>query len=182
MTEDEYMARIWELWPAGLSHSQWVENKPLYGDLAATVEEALRAYPESSWLWCIRGNLSQLQSRPWDSSFDPEGFLESYRKAVALDDLNWYAWECMANLLEVYSEEYAEAERLFSKAISLGAEQWSYHGRARALAQMGRRQVAIEQLTPENCPYADCPEIVEVRKEIDEGEWDSPEPEARGQS
>ena len=162
---EEYCAEIAWLWP-----------KPGQSPTRAILDACLQAvgeHPESSVLWC---DLGTIMGR-WDadSGFTAADYLRCYENAVKFDPNNAEAFQELGYVLDVYFSDYNGAERAFKRAIELGAEHESYLGRARALAQMGRTDDAINILAENACPFHHHPEIQKLRSEIFDGSWFSPE-------
>jgi tetratricopeptide (TPR) repeat protein len=74
MKESGYIEKLFALWPTEGESSD---------EALALADEAMRAYPNSAKLWCMRGNLIQLGSA--DTPYSLEDALACYERAVAID-------------------------------------------------------------------------------------------------
>jgi tetratricopeptide (TPR) repeat protein len=135
------------------------------------VELALAEHPQSSRLWNRRGDLIQLLDDDL-ASYSLNGARDSYERARAADPNDPEAYESLGYFLDAVDEQLDEAERMFRKAIELGAGAGSWVGLARVLAEMGRREEALTLLAADTCPHASVREVVDVRGEIKDGRWD----------
>jgi tetratricopeptide (TPR) repeat protein len=161
MTENNCIAEIERLWPCP-------GDRPSIG-LLDSIGYALQLHPISARLWCLRGDIWQLQL--WDEQFDPNMALECYEKALAVDRTNADANLEVGYLYDVYFNDFVKAEGAFRKAIASGASHTGYFGLARVLAQQGRSEEALNTLAPDQCPYNKNPEIQDLIREISEGLW-----------
>src|SRR5688572_24383964 len=102
----------------------------------------------------------------------------SYENACAVDPLDPEAYESLGYFFDAVDEHLDDAEGMFRKAIALGAGPSSWARLARVLAELGRRDEALQLLAPGVCPFAMVETIDEMRFEINEGRW-NPKPGAR---
>ena len=168
MSEDEYLERLRELVLSGESFEAPPEVFP-------TLDEALKAFPDSARLWVRRGMAIQLA--PEDSSWTLEDSLASFEKAAALDPSDASAFEEIGYFHDVHTHDYPRAEQAFRRAVELGAGSRSYEGLSRVLAELGRREEALSALR--KFPVKDSLEDLEgearrdeLEKEIAAGLWD----------
>jgi tetratricopeptide (TPR) repeat protein len=138
------------------------------------VERALAEHPQSSRLWNRRGDLIQLLDENL-GSYSLEDARDSYERARAADLNDPEAYESLGYFFDAVDEQLDEAERMFRKAIELGAGAGSWVGLARVLAEMGRRDEALTLLAADTCPHANVRDVVDVRGEIEDGRWDPEE-------
>ena len=164
MDEREYVCRIWELWPSDDSHRCLAEA-------LALSERAVRDYPQSVSLLCMRGDLLQLAPAAYESDDEPKG---CYRRAIELDPGNAEAWESLAFYYDMFDEDYPHAIEAFRRAIECGAGPDSVRGLAQALAensQPGEAMALIERALEGNPGDADRSAFSELKYEIERGDW-----------
>ncbi len=80
--------------------------------------------------------------------------------------------QSLGYFFDAVDERLDEAERMFRKALEFGAGAGSWAGLARVLAELGRREEALELLAHHRCPHANPRDVVDVRGEIEDGRWD----------
>jgi Flp pilus assembly protein TadD len=136
----------------------------------AEVEDALRAFPSSSRLWNLRGDLILLDDEV-DDHYTLEDALQSYRRAIELDPGFAEAYENIGYYHDVHEDAPEHAEAYFRQAVVLEGRCASYSGLARVLAEMGRHAEALDVLTPGNCPHWESDEIRAIRREIEDRLW-----------
>ncbi|RYG57182.1 hypothetical protein EON80_28565 [bacterium] len=163
--EQEYIDAIWTDWPAGREASL---------ELLAMAEEAVAAYPQSSKLWCMRGDLIQLGET--ESRYQLSDSLESCRRAIAVDPTFAEAYESVGYYFDVIEEDFPLSEDAFRQAVKLGAGKDSFIGLARVVAEQGRYEEALQLLTTENCPFSGDLEVEKIRRQIEARMW-APSPE-----
>ncbi len=134
------------------------------------VESALHAFPSSSRLWNLRGDLIQLDDEA-DARYTLEDALASYRRAAELDDTYADAFENIGYYYDVHEDDPERAEGYFRRALDLAARRSTFTGLARVLAQIGRRQEALELLAERRCPYCSSDDVRALRSEIEAGLW-----------
>jgi tetratricopeptide (TPR) repeat protein len=163
MSATSKVESIMRIWPS--------EGAAPSNRLLRLMERAVGLHPCSARLWCLRGDLYQLQFAHPSREFDPRIPLRYYKKALVLNNRLADAHNEIGYLYDVYFEEYAQAECAFRAAISLGGDHTSYYGLARVLAEMGRSDEALSSLSPAQCPYINHPDINVVRTEIASQLW-----------
>jgi tetratricopeptide (TPR) repeat protein len=136
------------------------------------VEQALAEHPQSSRLWNRRGDLIQLLHEDL-ASYSLTDARVSYQRALAANPNDPEAYESLGYFFDAVDEQLDEAERMFRRAIQLGAGVGSWVGLARVLAEMGRRDEALTLLAADTCPHASVREVIDVRGEIKDGRWDA---------
>jgi hypothetical protein len=131
------------------------------------LEEALRAHPGSSELWCLRGDVIYFSH---GDHFEPEEILASYERAAELHPFCAEAYESIGGYHDVFTEDLPKAEEAFRKALTLGAGWVSVYGLSRVLAQQDRRAEALA-LLGDPIPGEER-DIADLRQEILSGLWD----------
>ena len=161
MERDEYLDEMKRLWP----EPGQIPAK----EIVDLLLEAVAAFPESSDLWY---NLGIIMDRCGDEyGYTHKDYLRCYENAIRCDPENAEAFQELGIALDVYCDDFVAAERALKQAIELGAGSESYEARARALAQMGKTQEALDSVADGNCPYSTRPEIQKLRAEIANGDW-----------
>jgi tetratricopeptide (TPR) repeat protein len=130
-------------------------------------DEAVKAYPHSARLWCLRGQL--IQVGPENGPHDLSDALDSLLHSIKEDNEYAEGYEEVAYFYDAVEDNPALAESYFRRAIELGGSVQAYVGLARVLAELGRAQEVVPLL--QNSPYGDNSEVVEVLREIDDGLW-----------
>ena len=101
MTENDYITELKARWPRTHSDEASLETITL-------ADAAVRAFPQSSRLWVIRGDLLQLS--PEDCPYALEESLVCYKRAIEIDPLYAEAWESAAHFYDaVLADEQAAA-------------------------------------------------------------------------
>lgn len=108
MTENDYITALKARWPQDC-------DAPL--QTIAFADEAIRAFPESARLWCIRGNRLELGAKSYPDSLDDA--LACYQRAVDIDPEFAEAWEALGHLHHVVLDNEAAAKRFFREAERL---------------------------------------------------------------
>ncbi|MEM1043799.1 MAG: hypothetical protein AAGI91_14375 [Bacteroidota bacterium] len=111
-TEQEHIQAILEAWP---------ERVGAPPGLLEAVNAALREYPQSPQLWCIRGDLIQL-SDDGDDGLDLENALRSYERALELEPAWVEAYEEIGYFWDLVMNEPDRAEPYFERATKLRGE------------------------------------------------------------
>jgi|SRR5664280_1572792 len=111
MSEDDYI-------------SQLHERAPNDGDASleviALADEAVRAFPESAKLWCLRGDLIQLG--PENNPHSLEDALVSFRRAIEIDPGFVEAWEEIGHFYDAVLDDEPGARPYFQEAARLKAQ------------------------------------------------------------
>ena len=136
-------------------------------DALHSVEEALLALPSSCRLWCLRGDLIQMQED--ESQYQLADAMTSYKRAAEIDPACAEAQESMGYFYDVFEDDFEKAERALRLAIQNGAGANSYIGLARVLSQVGRKEEALDLLS--SCQHRDEEKVNEIRSEIEDGIW-----------
>jgi tetratricopeptide (TPR) repeat protein len=101
--------------------------------------------------------------------FPPEEVLRSYKEATRIDPEWAEAYEEIGYYYDVVADDPQQAVPAFRKAIALWAGLTAYLGLARALAELGEVQAALQVL--DDCPDREDPHLRELREEILERQW-----------
>ncbi len=160
LTETDYVREIKALLP---------EEGEVAVEVLELMEKAVAEYPNSSKLWCWRGDLIQMAAL--EANYELDDALKSYERALEIDPTNAEAYESIGYYEDAIMSNPVSAESPFRKAIELGAGRDSYYGLARVLAELNRNTEALEVISSENCPYYETAEIQEIKTEIEEGVW-----------
>jgi hypothetical protein len=167
MTESEYIQKIRQLWPV---------EKVQATEALRLVEEAIVAFPRSSKLLCMKGDLIQLSDGCGCSLSDAAG---CYERAASMDPSCAEAFESLGFFHDVVTNNLEQAELAFRSAIAVGGGPDAHAGLARVLAERGRNRTEILALLV-GCVHAAAPKVLEMRAEIERGSWtagrDSVEP------
>jgi tetratricopeptide (TPR) repeat protein len=145
------------------------KNAPATLEQLALVDEAVRVFPQSPRLLCMRGDLVQLA--PTDSPRAVAEALQSYLRAIEVSPGFANAYVETGYYYDVHEDDPAQAESFFRRAIELGAGVQAYAGLGRVLAELGRKQEATSLLKA--CPHSATTEVAEVLREIESGIWRS---------
>ncbi len=97
--------------------------------------------------------------------------LDYYQKAISLDDSNYLAYEAIGRYYDLLSDDLDKTILYFSEAIKRDGSIDSFLGCSRALAQNGKEEEALKLITEDECKYFDHSEILELKTEIENGEW-----------
>lgn len=135
------------------------------------LKEAIAAFPQCASLWCLRGNMIQLYDEPEPEVYSLEDARSSYERAVQVDPTHHGAWAELGFYHDCYTQDFAEAERCFREALRVGESPDAIRGLARVLAQTDRVTEALHLLNKERCRFDDVAGIVELRAEIEAGDW-----------
>lgn len=162
MTEDDYLDRIAELWQAEEEDLATVEMLTL-------VEEAVREFPESAELWIARGNMIESSE---DARYELTDALRSYERAAEIAPTSPDPAEEIAHYLDAIADDPAGAEEHYRRAVQLGADVEVRLLHARAVAQLGRREEALELVRECEQELPDDPDLIELATEIRDGLWD----------
>lgn len=111
MDEVEYVDQLLARYPS--------EGEETSNETLALVEEALRAFPTSSKLWCIRGDLIQLGS---GEGYELEDALLSYKEAASVDPDCAEAYEGLGYFYDLVMDDEEKAKPFFQRATLLKRE------------------------------------------------------------
>lgn len=110
MTEEEYIFELGKGWPGRGDASL---------KTVAFADEAVRAFPRSPKLWCMRGDIIQLG--PENCPHDLEEALASYKRAIEIEPSFAEAWESVGHFLKNVLDDEAAAEPYFREADKLAS-------------------------------------------------------------
>ena len=108
MSENDYITELKARWPQTSDASL---------ETIALADEALRAFPQSPRLWCIRGDLIQLG--PKSSPHNLDDALACYQRAIEIAPQFVEAWESIGHFHKAVLDDEATAQRFFSEAKKL---------------------------------------------------------------
>ena len=109
MTEQEHIDSIRDALPKEGFGSSW------HVDMA---DEALRQYPESTRLWCLRGDLIQL-SDDVDDGRELTDAQRSYERALEIDPECVEAHESLGHFFDAVEPDAERSRHHFSRAADL---------------------------------------------------------------
>ena len=162
MTEEQFSDAILALLP---SDADDVPDDAL--DLS---RRAIDDFPDSAELLCLRAELLQLRPDP-DAKMVDEAW-SCLCRAKELEPDVPEILELIGDFLDELRQDLSGAEAAFREALELGGDEYASCGLARVLAEQGRREEALEVLSPGCCPFHDGEVVSETRAEIERGEWD----------
>jgi len=105
MKESDYIERLFALWPTEGETS---------AEAVALVDEAVRVYPDSAKLWCMRGDLIQLGSA--DISYSLEDALACYERAISIDPNFAEGHEGIGHFYDAVMQNPSRARSAFRQA------------------------------------------------------------------
>ena len=105
MKESDYIEKLFTLWPTEGETS---------ADALALADEAVRAYPHSAKLWCMRGNLIELG--PAGIPYGLEDALACYERAVVIDPNFAEGHEEIGHFYDAVMPNPSRARRAFREA------------------------------------------------------------------
>ena len=108
MSEDDYIAEL---------RSRVPDEGDLSLEVIALADEAVRAFPGSARLWCLRGDLIQIG--PESCPHPLEEALASYRRAIEIDPGFADAWDEVGHFYDAVLDDERGAERYFREAARL---------------------------------------------------------------
>jgi hypothetical protein len=109
MTEEDYIEELKKRWPRLKSEATL--------EAVALADEATRAFPRSSILWCMRGHLIQLG--PANCPHNLNEALASYKKAIEVDPSFAEAWEEAGHFYHNVLDDEAAVQPYFLEAEKL---------------------------------------------------------------
>src|ERR1035441_7332721 len=128
MTEQEYIHRLKSMWPQDSDASL---------ESVALADKAVSAFPRSTRLWCMRGDLIQLGPKECPHPLDEA--LTSYRRAVELDPQCAEAWESIGH----YHDAVLDDESAPQSPPKRSTEPPPSSSRGNSDASEGRRSVSF---------------------------------------
>jgi len=108
MKESDYIEKLFALWPTEGETS---------GEALALADEAVRTYPASAKLWCMRGDLIQLGSA--DIPYSLEDALACYERAVSIDPNFAEGHEGIGHFYDAVMLNPSRARRAFPEAARI---------------------------------------------------------------
>ena len=143
--------------------------QPAVGKALAVADAGLSAYPQSSVLWCRRGELILLSDQ-----HQLEPARESFEQAIEADPAAPEAYRLLGDYYDCALDDPCSAEPWYLKSIELGGDIFAHEGFARCLAEQNQIDKALNVLSEPRCPFSSAPEIVDLKGEILEGLWTTP--------
>lgn len=132
------------------------------------IETALKHFPRSASLHCIKGDSIQLASEDWP--YNIEDALRCYEKAIEIDPKCSEAFESIGYYFDVIDLDLKRSEQAFKSAIDIEDRVDSYVGLARVMSERGVAvRVVVEFL--KSCPFWGSEKIAEIHDEVVEGIW-----------
>lgn len=108
MSESDYITELRARWPQDCDATL---------ETVALADEAVRAFPRSAQLWCIRGDLIQLGPESCPHSLDDAR--ASYQRATEIDPQFIEAWESLGHFHNAVLDDETTAQRFFREAERL---------------------------------------------------------------
>jgi tetratricopeptide (TPR) repeat protein len=99
---------------------RWPDNCDATLETVELADEAVRVFPGSAQLWCIRGDLIQLG--PEDCPHSLDDARASYQRATELDPQFIEAWESLGHFHDAVLDDEAAAQRFFKEAERLSRD------------------------------------------------------------
>lgn len=112
MEEDAYIEKLKSSYPT--------EGGETSNQALALADEAVRAFPNSAKLWCIRGDLIQLGAG--EPTYEIANALASYEQAVAVDPKCMEAYEEIGYFYDSVMDDVERAKPFFDQAALLKGE------------------------------------------------------------
>lgn len=111
MTENDYITKLEARWP------RRADTDAALLSTIALADGAVRAFPQSPRLWCIRGDVIQLGPESCPHSLDDA--LACYQRATEINPQFIEAWESLGHFHNAVLDEEVSAQRFFSEAERL---------------------------------------------------------------
>ena len=108
MNEIDYITQLKAQWPRDCEASLAT---------IALADEAVRVFPQSPQLWCIRGDLIQLGPESCPHSLDVAR--ASYQRATEINPQFVEAWESLGHFHSAVLDDETTAQTYFGKAAGL---------------------------------------------------------------
>ncbi len=177
MDLDTILDRLHETWRALNFDVPTPEDREALHAYSIELDCALKLHPDSSDLWCIKGDWFGEKRLMDDVRPEFEERSACYLKAIELDPTNGYAYQQLGNVFHLHNKDLATAVGYFRKSIELGEGLVAHVDLALAHAQMGRRDLAEECLARALQTFGPDPEIDKTSREIAQGHWDPDPPQ-----
>lgn len=111
VTEEDYITKLMARWP------RREDSDEVLLATIALADEAVRSFPQSPQLWCIRGDLIQLGPESCPHSLDDA--LACYWRATEIAPQFVVAWVSLGHFHSAVLDDEAAAQRCFSEATRL---------------------------------------------------------------
>jgi tetratricopeptide (TPR) repeat protein len=112
MEEADYIEKLKSSYPA--------EGEDVHTEILALADEAVRTFPQSAKLWCIRGDLIQLGSG--EPSYELADALASYERAIIVDPKCIEGYEEIGYFYDLVIDDEERAKPFFDRAALLKSE------------------------------------------------------------
>ena len=109
MNENYYIEKLKSLFPG--------KGEQASSQVLALADEAVRVWPESSKLWCIRGDLIQLGDE--DTPHELADALACYERAIEIDPKCIEAYEEIGHFYNAVMDDTERAKPFFQQAAML---------------------------------------------------------------
>lgn len=159
-TADRLILEIDAAWPT--------ESKPVSKATLERARAAVAECPGSPKLRCMLADLL-VADAPSATFHDIEEAAEQLHQALAMDSRCFEALEGLGYIHDVFYDAFDAAVDCFQRALAIFESPDSVYGLARALAQNGQANGAVDLLR--TTLHRDSPRIIELRIEIEAGEW-----------
>ncbi len=113
VSENEHVAKLKARWP------RMQDNDAVLLETISIADEAVSAFPQSSQLWCILGDVIQLG--PEGSPHSLDNALMCYQRATEVDPQCIEAWESLGHFHSAVLDDESKAQGFFSEAERLRA-------------------------------------------------------------
>jgi tetratricopeptide (TPR) repeat protein len=111
MTESDYITKLKARWP------RREDSDEVLLATIALADEAVRTFPQSPRLWCIRGDVIQLGPESCPHSLDDAR--ACYQRATEIDPKFVEAWESLGYFHDAVLADEKKAQTFFDKAKRL---------------------------------------------------------------
>ena len=112
MNESDYITQLSSLWPT---------EGETCKEALALADSAVRMFPDSAKLWCMRGDLIQLG--PADIPYELEEALACYERAVSIDPQFAEGYEEIGHFFDAVMPNPKRARRAFGQAAAIRGAQ-----------------------------------------------------------
>lgn len=132
------------------------------------LDQQIERSPNHPELYILKGQL--ILNSEDDPHYQLQDALTAFEKAVEINPNYAEGYLEIAYFLDTFNDDFKEAIKNFELAISHKPSDDAYIGLARCLAQIGKKNEAIEIL--KNKANSDNADVEEMIDEIQDGVWD----------